>query len=232
MTQQIPRVSLGISYQYQVHARFWVSVMEWERYLLTTQGYLPAYYSSDHGLMAASRNQTARSFLAADSADWLWLVDSDIAFSPEASSRLLAVADPVERPIVTGAYWNDFGDSGHCLTWCVETDDGPGLVKVLPPANRLMELRSCGMGCTLIHRTVFEKLAELHRDDPWPWFGHDVDEPRPGEFTRAGEDVTFCLRARKAGFKIVGHCGVVVEHHKAHRVSHGKTLPIEEAVAC
>ena len=96
----------------------------------------------------------------------------------------------------------------------------------LPDVDAGVELGSCGMGCTLIHRNVFEKLQQILSDDPWPWFGHDIIQTVRGA-ERAGEDVTFCKRAREAGFKIVGHCGVTVEHYKPLYMPHGERVKLD-----
>src|SRR6185295_3377954 len=52
------------------------------------------------GLVGA-RNDVVRTLLDSD-VDWLLWIDSDMGFAPDAAYRLLACADPVERPIVGG----------------------------------------------------------------------------------------------------------------------------------
>ena len=201
-----------------------LSVLAWDRWEAENNGRLPAYSRVKHSIIADSRNALARQFLNHRAkAEWLWVLDPDIEFMPDACHRLLEVADPKHAPIVAGAYWNEYADPDegvqHALTWHAQTEKGLQLFRRLPKIDQAIELGSCGMGCTLIHRSVFTKLARLHRDDPWPWFGHDII---PGLEDRAGEDVTFCLRARKAGFRVVGHCGVTVEHYKPTYMRHGE----------
>jgi hypothetical protein len=70
-------------------------------------------------------------------------------------------------------------------------------------AADLIEVDATGMAFTLIKRRVFETLLD-------PWFEFDT---MPGnEPYEYGEDVTFCLRARKAGFKVVVRPDCVVGH--------------------
>jgi len=72
-------------------------------------------------------------------------------------------------------------------------------------ASTTMDVDATGMAFTLVRREVFEKM-----DDPW--FSWDVIPGQsPWEY---GEDVSFCLKARKLGFDIkvrldalVGHIG-------------------------
>jgi GT2 family glycosyltransferase len=54
-------------------------------------------------------------------------------------------------------------------------------------------------------------------------FDAEQFQNRPIEKTyRMGEDVTFCLRARKAGYVTYGLPSVVVEHYKQHFMAHGR----------
>jgi hypothetical protein len=199
-----------------------LSVLEWERWLVQHEGYLPGFSATKHVIVSDNRNRLVREFLAHPAAaEWLWVLDPDIKFPPDTCSRLLGVADPVEASIVAAAYWNEYDGGERCLTWHAQTDDGLRLFRRLPDVAGAVEIGSCGMGCTLIHRTVFESLAEAHSDDPWPWFGHDIIDTSNGP-DRAGEDVTFCVRAREQGFRVVGHCGVVVEHYKPTYIAHGE----------
>ena len=201
-----------------------LSVLRWERWLVVNEGYLPSYSATKHLYVAENRNNMVAEFLRESNADWLWVLDTDIEFAPDTCARLLAVADPVEAPIVAAAYWQNYDEDGRALTWHAATPEGLRLFRSLPQLDGPIEIGSCGMGCTLIHRSVFERLSEAHRDDPWRWFGHDII---PGLEERAGEDVTFCMRARDAGFRIVGHCGVTVEHFKPTYMPHGEVKSAE-----
>lgn len=214
-----PSVHLGFCHTGTVYTPFMLSILAWERYEVQTNGRLPAYSAVKHVIIGESRNQLARQFLDTDS-EWLWVLDPDIQFQPDTLDRLLAVADPQQAPIVAAAYWNEYDGGKRCLTWHAATKEGLRLFRKLP-GEQVIVLGSCGMGCTLIHRSVFEKLQKKFRHDPWPWFGHDVIQTSNGT-ERAGEDVTFCVRARKAGFRVVGHCGVTVEHYKPHQMAHGE----------
>lgn len=214
-----PIVHIGWCHVDYMFWPFMHSVLQWERYMIRTNGYLPAFSARKHAIIADSRDGLVRQFLEQD-ADWLFMLDPDIQFPPDTSDRLLELAHPTESPIIAGAYWNAYQDDERCLTWHAATPEGLRLFKRLPDLKGGIEIGSCGMGCTLIHRNVFLRLQEARPEEPWPWFGHDIIETSTGP-DRAGEDVTFCVRAREAGFKIVGHCGVTVEHFKPQFMTHG-----------
>ena len=74
------------------------------------------------------------------------------------------------------------------------------------PKKTIMQVDAVGMACCLIKREVFEQLK-------YPWF--EFKELNEGEFL--GEDLTFCEKAKKAGFiikvdtnLIVGHAGGMI----------------------
>src|SRR5688572_13510720 len=52
------------------------------------------------GMVAHIRNYGARLFLDKTDHEWLLYVDTDMGFEPDAIHRLLAVADPDNRPVV------------------------------------------------------------------------------------------------------------------------------------
>jgi len=219
------RVVLGFCHTGMVYTPFMISVLKWQGWELQNFGGLPAFSAQQNAIITASRNELVKGFLERkDNPEWLWVLDPDIVFQPDVFRRLLALAD--ENTIVAAAYWNAFGDE-RCLTWHAQRENGLRLFKYRPNVDAGIEIGSCGMGCTLVHRHVLEVMRNALPDDPWPWFGHDLLDTSNG-IEHAGEDVTFCLRARKAGFRIVGHCGVTVDHFKPHVMAHGESRSIHE----
>jgi hypothetical protein len=91
------------------------------------------------------------------------------------------------------------------------------LVTVVDFDEPLIPLQWCGMGLTLIHRRVFEAIAEAYADDEWTWFGHDLITVN-GQRKRCGEDVTFTHRARELGFPVFGTPKVTAGHIKSQVV--------------
>jgi len=146
--------------------------------------------------------------------DWLWFLDIDIEFGKDTLDCLLDAADPVERPVVGALYLNQVTGKPPGTWWPTWSDEVGRIEKIV--MGEVHEVTTLGMGCTLIHRRVLERLAKAHSDDPWPWFGHDILE-HDGIRERVGEDETFCSRARESGFPI---------HGVAHLVNHVKSVSI------
>lgn len=125
----------------------------------------------------------------------LWL-DSDIVFEDDIFDKLLATG----KPFVTGACRGRRKSFG----WCVYRN--------LEPVERHTELKDhlfmvdgCGFAIVLIETKILKAVKEANNDT---CFSPTQDY---------GEDMQFCLRARKLGWRIwcepavkVGHVGRVV----------------------
>lgn len=164
-----------------------------------------------------NRNGIVELFLGGTKAEYLLSVDNDIQFSADAVYQLLDSADPAERPIVAGLYFTKYVD----FTSTVWFSSGEGILRGVPKnigpleiQPGLQEIGACGMGFTLIHRGVLEHMrGKYSKDDPWPWFGHDIVGTAEGRI-RVGEDFTFCLRAQALGYTVYGDARVRVRHLK------------------
>jgi hypothetical protein len=74
-----------------------------------------------------------------------------------------------------------------------------------------------GSACLLIHRSVFENVAELMGPDhPLPWYQDVIIDNKDW-----GEDLIFCLRARATGASVWIHTGVKVGHRKSWTIDEG-----------
>lgn len=188
------------------------------------------------GLIAA-RNDAAAQLLASD-CDYLLWVDTDMGFEPDALDRLLAVADPETRPVVGGLcfsarqYAHD-GMNGWLTRptptlydWKDNPDGGSGFVQA--PTYRVNAITKCaatGSAFVLIHRSVFEKIAEKMGPT---WYDRT---PAPnGDLL--GEDVSFCVRCALVDVPIHVHTGVRTSHYKGQwlqELEHWRRYPAPPA---
>lgn len=166
--------------------------------------------------LAGKRNKVVEAFLETES-EWLLFVDTDQDFDADLPSRMVASADPVERPILSALIMADRGDKvglrigPACTIWHEDRFIVPPFI----PDEQHWQVSTAGTGCILIHRSVLERLAELHAEDAFPWFKHGQrNDPETGKPDEMSEDYVFSLRAAAAGFPIVVDTTIEVGHVK------------------
>lgn len=118
--------------------------------------------------------------------DYLFSVDSDIAFPPHTLKRLISH----NRDMVTGVYRQRKPDqhiievytgTGHNVPW-----------SALQEAGDLVEVGGCGFGCVLVKRHVFQNV-------PYPHFEYHVALDHQNTVS---EDVDFCRKVTDRGMTI------------------------------
>lgn len=212
----------------EVDASFMLSMLKVvARELLTEQRltrYLPIRCGTN-GLIAA-RNEVVTQFLDTD-ADWLWWVDTDMGFEDDALDRLLAVADPEKAPVVGGLCFaqkqiESDGMGGiraetvpALYRWGQNDEGKSGFVAWKDyPRDAVAEVAATGSAFVLIHRAVFEKVAEAHGAH---WYDRLVNPLADGQLL--GEDLSFCARVRMLGIPIFVHTGIATTHRKPQYIS-------------
>jgi hypothetical protein len=139
--------------------------------------------------------------------DYIMWIDSDILFTTDQFDRLLSH----KKDIVSGLYFMEGGKQFAAVKdWDEEYFKKTGSFRFLEPPDLpytdLMELSYNGMGFMLMRRGVFEKMT-------YPWF--EPEHFRFGHISDfASEDVSFCRKAQRAGFKIYADPTVIVGHEK------------------
>lgn len=140
--------------------------------------------------------------------DYIMWIDSDIIFTTENFEKLLS--NNVD--ICGGVYLMDGGKQFSVVKdWDRDKFQRQGTFDFLTPDDiskspSLMEVAYTGFGFLLIKRGVFEKIK-------YPWFGPKYETiGQCVDFS--SEDVSFCLRAKEAGFKIHIDPTVWVRHQK------------------
>jgi Glycosyltransferase like family 2 len=203
-----------------------------------------AYQQCTSAGVVEGRNEAARSFLESD-AEWLWFVDADMGWEPEALEMLLAVADPVERPIVGGLCFgygpiSDRIDHAQAVVKVpfptifdlAETDDDLAFrPRWRYTAGTVVQCSATGGAMIVIHRSVLEAIEQA---DIGEWFDR-MKHPKAKKLW--GEDTSFCARAGLLGFPVYVHTGVKTSHAKSISVTETTFLsqisaePATEAVA-
>lgn len=155
-----------------------------------------------------SRNAAVGRLLGSE-LEWLWFADSDMGFHATMLDNLLAVADPIDRPIVTAPAMALVDGEPDGMGGCAqllhpnlyEFDEGVQAFHPWPlplPENALLRVGACGAAMLLIHRSVLELLGDRCFD-------------RIGEM---GEDLSFSRRLAEKQIPIHAHTGLKTTHYK------------------
>ena len=176
--------------------------------------------------VSASRNTLTTQFLDRNAelvaaglapVDWLLWVDADMQWEPADLGRLVASADPVDRPIVGGLCFGLFEGKPAPTIWHgLDAEDGFKLVRLVEtyPRDQMVRCLATGAAFVLIHRTVLEAVRDRAYNKAFPFFQETELDGDP-----VGEDLTFCLRAALLGYPMHVNTSVRVGHHKSDLIT-------------
>lgn len=153
--------------------------------------------------VSRARNYMVVAFLEACTSEWLWVVDSDMAFTSTTLDALIASADPIERPIIGGLYYK-INPADPRLDPVPVMAGGPAEL----PERGCVKVRSTGAACLLVHRSALERIGKVY-DGPASWFFESIED---GKYL--GEDTTFCRRAYSVDLTVHVNVGVRLGHLK------------------
>jgi GT2 family glycosyltransferase len=182
----------------------------------------PAMFRCGVGSLVEARNDCIRHFLDDTQAEWLWVVDTDMGFPADTLERLVAAADPVERPVVGALCFSmrENKSDGSCgwdtspaptlFGWAKRADDDEFgfVVRWDYSVGALTKVAGTGSACILIHRSAVEKVRLAHGDT---WYDRVVYAQGK---KKVSEDLSFCYRLGTVGVPVYVDCSVRATHHK------------------
>lgn len=167
-----------------------------------------------------ARNKVAAQFLDGD-AEWLFWIDTDMGFAPDTVDRLLASADPAERPVVGALCFAQGEDSldgmggFRCsprptlFAWAEKDTGEQGFAPMFDyPRDQLVEVAGTGSACLVIHRAALEKVAAEYGP---VWYSR-LGNPTTGKLI--AEDLSFCARLLQVGLAVHVDTRVKTTHLK------------------
>jgi hypothetical protein len=170
------------------------------------------------------RNEVAQRFLDETDGEWLWFIDTDMGFAADTVDRLVAAADPADRPVVGGLcfaqrriekrpfHGNRFGIIPTIYDY-VELDDEVGFVpREAYVVDEVVAASGTGAACLLIHRSALEVVRERHGDSWFDPMKHPTGlHGKPRTFS---EDLSFCVRLASVGIPVHVDTSVKTVHEK------------------
>ena len=122
-----------------------------------------------------NRNRLIEEWMMSENTtDWILLLDSDIIITPQDVLNLCKIADKEKFPIVTGIYFilrhnNQDKEFKKWVEPCIYTGNFRKNNFVSPilnlSENSFIPIDYAGLGITLIHKKVFEKILEYKKDN-------------------------------------------------------------------
>jgi len=173
--------------------------------------------------VAHARNSAADEFLHSfPLADWLVFIDSDMVFADDAIHRLVDSAVEYGAAVMGGLCFAGIREgepypTAYRIVGEVEGTSLPDLKRIPLDAlpDGVARVDATGTGFVAIHRGLLNKIwNERAADDAEPWFA----ELRGPNGIQYGEDITFCLRARKTGAPIMVDTDIKIGHMKSQMV--------------
>lgn len=172
------------------------------------------------GGVVEARNAATEKFLTGG-AEWLMWVDTDMGFAADSVDRLIAAADPIERPIMGGLCFTQqeheldgmggfrTKPSPTVFTWARIGDGREGFVPWYDyPSDEVIPVAGTGSAFILIHRSVLEKVGAEAGPN---WYSR-LTNPTTGQLL--SEDLSFCARVVQAGFTVHVDTRVKTTHMK------------------
>lgn len=194
-------------------------------------------------LLAAGRGVLVGEFLERTDADILVMLDDDMVYQPQHIYELVDVLVRTrEQDPAIGAVGGLAFISNHPRLntpmpniWIPHPKLPDQMLHMSEfPRDTLMEVGSTGGACVAIHREVLQSFADrninpFHHVSKVDWamlaqeIGRLDDSEKAAETIRTrvmdadqyGEDMSFFLRVRDAGYKVLIHTGIIFDHSKS-----------------
>lgn len=168
-------------------------------------------------LIYESRNKIAKQAIKMNADAVMWF-DSDMVFSADTLERMVKHLEE-GRDIVSGLYFRRVSPfSPVIFNKCGVDENGVGHHENYDnyPKNQTFEVEGIGFGCVITRtKVLMDMLLNEHT-----WF-----DPLGGY----GEDLSFCIRARKLGYKVYcdstikcGHIGHLMVDESVYEATGGE----------
>ena len=150
-------------------------------------------------LIYTSRNRLRQTAIKMG-VDYVFWLDSDMVFPPDTLEKMIQTLEGNNLDILSGVYFRRVAPYTPVL-YDEMDDTGVDYTEFDSIPDGLFKIGACGFGCVLMRTSVLIDVLATHLDLFTP-------------LARAGEDISFCIRARQCGYELwadpsipLGHVG-------------------------
>ena len=157
-------------------------------------------------LVYDSRDKLAKKAIEMD-ADLVFWLDSDMIFEPNVLVDMVKTLEDNNLDFISGVYYRRrepytpvlFKEMGmfEGKSWTTEFEEIP---------TELFEVGACGFGCVLMRAEMLLSVVSRFGEMFYP-------------INRAGEDISFCWRARECGYKLIADPSIKLGHYSQQIVT-------------
>lgn len=185
--------------------------------------------------IAEARSQIVHEFLTNPvlaKAEWLWMVDTDMAWNESAYQLMLETIDRDKVPILGGMCYAGGHSKMVPTLYVLQNEDGEITSIEDVPENQLVKVDATGAAFLCVHRNVLVKMGAAFGQqangaiNPYPWFVESMTNKKGEPY---GEDMAFCLRANHLGIPVHVHTGIEVDHMKGYALNTASYKTYREA---
>lgn len=156
------------------------------------------------------RTENGNAFLQSD-AEWIFLVDTDMVWEPQDIIKMRQFAESKDIKVLAG--WALMVKNGIWPNAFRKVNDGYQPWGDIEPFSLPLKVDAVGGSCLLVHRDVYEEIAE-HTRGTTSWLWQD-DIYNPEIEVQTGEDITFSDRVNKfTNHEIWYHPDAIFTHIK------------------
>ncbi len=175
------------------------------------------------GGLVSARNAVASAFLDGTDSEWLFWLDSDMTFAPDALDALIASAKANGAKVLGGLCFGllpdpddpeDFRVVPTLYQWLETEQDGAGFAPIMDYREGIQRVSATGSACILIHRRVLADLREYLGGDH---FYDPVTHPTGGVGGGGrtfSEDLSFCVKVAQLGIGVHVDTSIKTGHVK------------------
>ena len=178
------------------HTEFTLSLAQMLQYTheyVCNVGEIVHLVRTDLSYHAAARNELVLQMLG----DWLLMLDCDHAFAPDLLARMVYTMNTYELDALTAIYHSRLPPYRPVLYHWNKEDSGCIQVLDWDKKAKIFQVDSCGGGCLLVKRQVFERIYTELKEEPFA-----IIPP-------FSEDHSFFRRLKKLGIK--SYCAPAIQ---------------------